>query len=480
MPSRGAPCAVAALCLSVPLITGCGDSGTEPQSGSIYVRLAITGSLPDADGCTVSVDGGGTQLLLDGEHHLFVGLPTGTHAVAISDVAFNCSVQGEVSQSVVVSADETSTAPFIVDCPAPGSIEVVTPTAGSTTDPDGYTVVLDVMTTRSIGVSGLETFPDLAVGQHQLELIDVADNCSVIGENPRAVTVEEGVATRIDFGVACPPFYDYIAFSSSRGEGSNIFVMKPDGSDLLNLTPGTSSYGYPAWAPDATRIAFTGGRDIWVLNTATMQVTQLTHGARAQLSAWSPDGARIAYDNFDCIDCDTCGDIWVINAEGSNPVNLTPGAAGGYEPSWSPDGSQIAFVEGGLVGDVPNIWVMEADGSNPVQVTNFQQYEPVYEPAWSPDGTRIAYSGGGEQAVNTIWVMDADGSNPTHLTGDLPAYQAWRPSWSPDGSRIVYWGYRPDDGYCYQIHVMEADGSNPTNITNGNGCNTFPSWSPGQ
>jgi Tol biopolymer transport system component len=454
---------------------GCGDDTTAPQTGSIYVRLVMFGTQPDADGCRVSVDGGAGTLLLDGEDHVFEGLPTGTHVVTISDVAFNCSVEGDVSQAVVVRADETAPASFVVDCPAPGGIEVATATAGSTADPDGYTVVLDGVTTRAIGVDGHETFADLTVGQHEVELLDVADNCSVAGENPRSVTVQDGVTTRVDLTVACPPFYDYIAFS-----GGGLSVMRPDGSERVKLT---DIRGTPAWAPDATRIATSGSGGIWVLNTATMHLTQLTLTDGGGYPSWSPDGTRIAYHHFDCVDCDTCGDIWVINADGTDPMNLTPGPARGLEPAWSPDGSRIVFTR--EVDGIREVFVMQADGSNPVRLTDLRasmpgsRYRPVaFDPAWSPDGARIAFSGPGEQADNTIWVMDDDGSNVTQVTADLPAYQAWRPSWSPDGTRIAYWVYRPDDGYSYQIYVMEADGSNPVNITNGEGVNTNPAWSP--
>ncbi len=169
MPYRGKRFSPTALCL-VALILGCGDDATEPQTGSLEASLDMTGVAPDADGCLLSVDDGDAQVLLHGESHVFDDLAMGTHTVTISGVAFNCFVQGESSRSVSVTANETTPVPFAVDCPAPGSIEVATHTAGSSIDPDGYTVMLDGGTTQDIGVSDTVTFADLAVGEYQVDL----------------------------------------------------------------------------------------------------------------------------------------------------------------------------------------------------------------------------------------------------------------------------------------------------------------------
>jgi len=320
MPYRGQRFSPTALCLAALLMLGCGDNATEPQTGSIVARLTISGSQPDVDGCRVTVDGSATQVLLDGESHVFEGLSTGTHSVTISDVAFNCIVQGDVSRSVVVGSDQPALVPFAVDCPAPGSIEVATGTAGSSPfDPDGYTITLDGGVSLDIGVSDAVTFPDLAVGEYEVELTGVADNCAVFGENPITVAVTEGEATAISFGIACPPFYDHIAFSSSRDGNSDIWVMGADGSNPVNLTNDEASSWGPAWSPDGTRIAFTyggypGPGEVYVLG-ADGPVNLTNNEARDGSPAWSPDGARIAF----VTDRDGNPDIYVMDAATETP-----------------------------------------------------------------------------------------------------------------------------------------------------------------
>ena len=94
--------------------------------------------------------------------------------------------------------------------------------------------------------------------------------------------------------------------------------------------------------------------------------------------------------------------------------------------SWGQADGKIAFIsdrEGR--GDV---WIMNADGSDPVNLT---QGRDCASPAWSPNGTQIAYIADGE-----IWLMDADGSNPQQVTDD--AVDKARLFWSEDGSSIYY------------------------------------------
>ncbi|MCI0526702.1 MAG: hypothetical protein L0Y56_04520, partial [Nitrospira sp.] len=103
--------------------------------------------------------------------------------------------------------------------------------------------------------------------------------------------------------------------------------------------------------------------------------------------------------------------------------------------SWSPDGKKIAFesVRGGSI----SLWVMNSDGTHPVQLT--RDLSNNWHPTWSPDGSRIAFAS--DRSGNyDIWVMDADGSNPIPLTQD-PASD-FRPSWSPDGRKIVFTSLR--------------------------------------
>jgi Tol biopolymer transport system component len=104
-------------------------------------------------------------------------------------------------------------------------------------------------------------------------------------------------------------------------------------------------------------------------------------------------------------------DIFVMNADGSSPVNLTPSSPDTDRGAdWSPDGRRIVFASNR--GGNDNIWVMNADGSGLVQLTNSPNDE--YSPDWTPDGKRIAFTGNPGPAQH-VFIMNADGSNQQDL-----------------------------------------------------------------
>jgi len=154
----------------------------------------------------------------------------------------------------------------------------------------------------------------------------------------------------------------------------------------------------------------------------------------------------------------------------STLVRLTNNNAMDGGPTWSPDGSKIAFWSNREGKN--KIYVMDADGSNVNRLTNLDGVDPV----WSPDGRKIVF--GSERDGNPeIYVMDADGSNQTRLTRNLAAEGAT--AWSPDGSKIAFASNRDHDNpYNWDIYVMDADGSNVKKIVDDLEYDAEPRWSP--
>jgi Tol biopolymer transport system component len=166
---------------------------------------------------------------------------------------------------------------------------------------------------------------------------------------------------------------------------------------------------------------------------------------------------RIAYGGFDGSD----DEIYSVSPDGSDLQKLTSNGVSDQQPSWSPDGSRIAFAR------EYDIWVMNADGSGQTRLTFDESW---VKPAWSPDGSRIAMAAAGSSGVA---VMDADGSDIHLLTP--PGDNSDDPNWSPDGSTIAFWAIREGN---VDLYLIDPDGSNETRLTTRRPDDFAPNWSP--
>jgi Tol biopolymer transport system component len=219
------------------------------------------------------------------------------------------------------------------------------------------------------------------------------------------------------------------------------------------------------------RIAFetsrTGDFEVFSMNADGTDVINLSENPATDLEPdWSPDGSLIAFVS----DRDGNDEIYLMAADGSAQVRLTDDAGSDRSPEWSPDGSMIAF-ETDRDGNT-EVYVMNADGSGQVNLTNDPSEDA--HPAWSRDGSRIAFqtdraAGGG----NEVYVMNVDGGDPVNLSNN-PASDG-RPAWSPDDLRIAFSSTR--DGN-FEIYVMNADGSGQLRLTDDDELDSYPEWSP--
>ena len=169
-------------------------------------------------------------------------------------------------------------------------------------------------------------------------------------------------------------------------------------------------------------------------------------------------------------------EIYVMDADGNNQIRLTYHWEMDIQPSWSPDGSRIAFASNRNGGNF-QIYVMDSNGKNVRRLTAGINDR---NPAWSPDGQKIAFTGIGDEEIGRekrkakICVVHPDGTNPQKLAGHIPSTDL-DPAWSPDSQRIAFASYR--EGISAEIYLMDADGANHQRLTHDEATDREPAWS---
>lgn len=225
--------------------------------------------------------------------------------------------------------------------------------------------------------------------------------------------------------------------------------MAPDGTGRKSLTDTpVGGEQQPAWNATAKKLVFTdsGHSFATMRSDGTQRKPLVSMDTFAENPTWSPDGTTVAFDHY--ISATEGQRIYVVPAAGGPATELADVRA--QDPTYSPDGTKIAFEL--FNGSTHDIGVMNANGSSPVSITTGESgNNGDYDPSWSPDGTKIVF-----KRNYQIWTVNTNGSGATQLTtGDTDEY----PTWSPDGTKIAY--VSDED-----IWVMDADGTDQVNITN--------------
>jgi Tol biopolymer transport system component len=213
----------------------------------------------------------------------------------------------------------------------------------------------------------------------------------------------------------------------------DLYEMDPTSGDVSPILIAPGDQWAPERAPDDDRIAYVSllrgsVPQVYVLDAegTQRQMTFFEHGA--QDPSWSPDGTQIAFASRG-----RNGDIYVINAEGGEPRRVGGTPRADYGPDWSPDGDTILFET-----TYPNIvYSIAVSGGPPLALTHTDN---DYFPAWSPDGRWIAfthYNDTGDMMNDDedLWVMRRDGSEAHRVADGGQRIQS--PTWSPDGSEIL-------------------------------------------
>jgi dipeptidyl aminopeptidase/acylaminoacyl peptidase len=190
---------------------------------------------------------------------------------------------------------------------------------------------------------------------------------------------------------------------------------------VADADTGTGMSASPS--PDGKRIAVAAQGALWVMPAGGGRAVRISDSSlQPAAPAWSPDGKRIAFQNYAP---EGHYHLWTIEPDGRGARALTSGPNDDREPAWLPDGSGLVFASDRSNDGQYKLWRVALPGAPPVRITSGPGAEG--SPAISPDGARLAYVDGAN-----VMVVALDGGDPA-MVGPGSA-----PAWAPDTGGLIY------------------------------------------
>lgn len=371
------------------LAAACGDATGSSTGLNVSVTTGGMAVVADADGYTISVDGG-TPQAVDANGTLSLdGVTPGTHQVAIAGLATNCRAD-VASKTVTLERNAASPVAFTVRCGLHGLI-----------------VYADVRLAQGTAGDWARLYAVDPEGGTPVKLLAADDVLTVF-------TVAPGGET-IVYGVGGEP-------------GVRLVIDSLNGRAPRSVTSPVPEISSAAWSPDGLRLAYA------VLAEGSCRLREVDAGGSGERPlieeqvnwcgslGWSRDGGRLAYVRVaDAAAAGANGEIYTIAADGTDRRHLTTSAESKWSVAWSPVADRRLDGTLDQESGVGAIGVMNADGTHATKIADTDRYHP--QPTWSPDGQRIAFVSNGGASQADIFVTGADGSG-THAVVAMPDYDA--------------------------------------------------------
>ena len=213
-------------------------------------------------------------------------------------------------------------------------------------------------------------------------------------------------------------------------------------------------------SPDGKRVALVHNQQLWVMNLDGSNAVQVA--TAASNVSWAPDGRRLAY--FTRL---PPFELHLVNADGTGDTLLPAAEPGGFQGlDWSPDGRRIAF-EGMRDDGARTIFIINATGGGLIDLsagTAESEVRPTGEPSWSPDGSQLAFSRFTVidfRAVYKLGVRNLATGEEQMITSGMG--NDFTPSWSPTGEWIAF--VHEEDNQA-DVFVVRPNGTGLRRVTN--------------
>jgi hypothetical protein len=456
--------------------------------GHADVAVKVDGQAPAAGSVTVSIDGGADQpytgtisVTTDGPHTLTAHAATGSASITFFVDSSPPTVTITVPNTATAFSQGQSVTPAFT-C-ADGGIGVQTCVAASlaidTTTLGWHSFA--VTATDKLGKQHTETVPYVVIKITTPAAGATFPRSAVVNASYSCGTGFTCSATVTPPGGSPVPVANGTPLPTAVQGAYSMAVKSADGSGHSGTLTTTYSVGLP---PSLTgKLVFTRASRIWVVNPDGSGLAQLTGLAGRDAgtafddqAAKSPDGQKIVFSRR--ATASGPAQLWVIDADGRNPVQLTTGTGDNTAPSWSTDGTKIAFGSTRTGSKGIDVWTALWNASTStlsgyVDLTNATGDDVT--PSWSLAATgKIAFASNRNQGQFEIFSMTTAGSNVTRLTND-PRTDV-DPSWSPDGTKIAFSSDRAGGLGGFEIYAMGSNGNLQLRVTALPGADRAPYW----
>ncbi len=256
------------------------------------------------------------------------------------------------------------------------------------------------------------------------------------------------------------PLHDYLLLATSTYDGdSEIFSLRGDGSDRLQLTNNQVADEQPQWSPDGSHILWVqyaglfpnkSYDDLWLMDSNGGNARALTQDIGLERGSWSPDGSRIFYYNR-LLSGDLYSAFTLYSTTPDGPPTRILGNTYLNSYEWSPSGTHLFLllvrnVEGTILND---LYTVAADGSALTLIA-----QDIRKAVWSPDGSWLAFDAEREDNED-VYVARPDGSNLRRVTNN--AMQDRIAGWVDGGTRLLL-KRTADDWGLGRYYLMDAEG----------------------